>query len=121
MFERDASWADHSQALPLPAVRRGEQGHRARPDGEDSPTERGGVVWHTQGRASRLTMLWLALKLRRDPAHENPTLVIVTDRKDLDEQISEDVPRLRLPEPRARRERPRPARPPLRPDRARRS
>jgi type I restriction enzyme R subunit len=33
-------------------------------------------------------MLWLALKLRRDPAHENPTIVIVTDRKDLDEQIT---------------------------------
>ena len=46
-------------------------------------------------------MLWLALKLRRDPTHENPTLVIVTDRKDLDEQITEHVPRLRLPQPRA--------------------
>src|SRR5690606_30175203 len=34
-----------------------------------------------------LTMLWLALKLRRDPAHENPTLVLVTDRKNLDDQI----------------------------------
>lgn len=33
-------------------------------------------------------MLWLALKLRRDPLHENPTIVIVTDRKDLDAQIS---------------------------------
>ncbi|HQP37061.1 MAG TPA: type I restriction endonuclease subunit R, partial [Polyangiaceae bacterium] len=52
------------------------------------PTERGGVVWHTQGSGKSLTMLWLALKLRRDPKHDNPTLVIVTDRKDLDEQIS---------------------------------
>ena len=55
-------------------------------------------------------MLWLALKLRRDPAHENPTIVIVTDRKDLDEQIAEDVPRLRLPEPGPGRERARSAR-----------
>jgi type I restriction enzyme, R subunit len=46
------------------------------------PTERGGVVWHTQGSGKSLTMLWLALKLRRDAVHENPTLVIVTDRKD---------------------------------------
>jgi type I restriction enzyme R subunit len=53
-----------------------------------TPTERGGVVWHTQGSGKSLTMLWLALKLRRDAAHENPTLVVVTDRKDLDEQIA---------------------------------
>jgi type I restriction enzyme, R subunit len=52
------------------------------------PTDRGGVVWHTQGSGKSLTMLWLATKLRRDPTHENPTLVIVTDRKDLDEQIT---------------------------------
>ena len=52
------------------------------------PTERGGVVWHTQGSGKSLTMLWLALKLRRDPLHDNPTIVIVTDRVDLDEQIA---------------------------------
>lgn len=52
------------------------------------PSARGGVVWHTQGSGKSLTMLWLALKLRRDPAHGNPTLVIVTDRKDLDRQIT---------------------------------
>jgi type I restriction enzyme R subunit len=52
------------------------------------PTDRGGVVWHTQGSGKSLTMLWLALKLRRDPRHDNPTLVIVTDRKDLDDQIT---------------------------------
>lgn len=50
--------------------------------------ERGGVVWHTQGSGKSLTMLWLAIKLRRDPTHENPTLVIVTDRRDLDRQIT---------------------------------
>ncbi len=51
------------------------------------PQDRGGVVWHTQGSGKSLTMLWLALKLRRDPALENPTLVVVTDRIDLDRQI----------------------------------
>jgi type I restriction enzyme R subunit len=59
----------------------------ARVNAAPSPAERGGVVWHTQGSGKSLTMLWLALKLRRDPRHENPTLVIVTDRNDLDEQI----------------------------------
>jgi type I restriction enzyme, R subunit len=49
---------------------------------------RGGVVWHTQGSGKSLTMLWLALKLRRDPRHENPTIVLVTDRRDLDDQIT---------------------------------
>jgi type I restriction enzyme, R subunit len=52
------------------------------------PEDRGGVIWHTQGSGKSLTMLWLALKLRRDPVFENPTIVIVTDRTDLDDQIS---------------------------------
>ncbi|MFO0755694.1 MAG: type I restriction endonuclease subunit R [Byssovorax sp.] len=64
-----------------------------------NPTERGGVVWHTQGSGKSLTMLWLALKLRRDPAHENPTLVLVTDRKDLDEQITRTFHACRFPNP----------------------
>lgn len=64
-----------------------------------TPTGRGGVVWHTQGSGKSLTMLWLALKLRRDPLHENPTLVIVTDRKDLDEQISKTFVACGFPNP----------------------
>ena len=52
------------------------------------PSERGGVVWHTQGSGKSLTMLWLALKLRRDPAQQQPTIVLVTDRTKLDRQIS---------------------------------
>ena len=53
------------------------------------PEERGGVVWHTQGSGKSLTMLWLATKLRREPALNNPTIVVVTDRKQLDKQISD--------------------------------
>lgn len=64
-----------------------------------TPTDRGGVVWHTQGSGKSLTMLWLALKLRRDPTHENPTLVIVTDRKDLDEQITKTFLACGFPNP----------------------
>jgi type I restriction enzyme R subunit len=63
------------------------------------PTERGGVVWHTQGSGKSLTMLWLALKLRRDPTHENPTIVLVTDRKDLDQQITKTFAACGFPNP----------------------
>lgn len=64
-----------------------------------TPTERGGVVWHTQGSGKSLTMLWLALKLRRDPLHDNPTIVLVTDRKDLDEQITRTFRACGFPNP----------------------
>lgn len=51
--------------------------------------ERGGVIWHTQGSGKSLTMLWLAIKLRRLPQLQNPTLLIITDRQDLDRQITQ--------------------------------
>lgn len=54
----------------------------------DKPALRGGVVWHTQGSGKSLTMVYLAMKLRRQTKLENPMLVIVTDRQDLDEQIT---------------------------------
>ncbi len=50
--------------------------------------DRGGVIWHTQGSGKSLTMLWLCLKLKRQRELENPTLLIVTDRMDLDRQIT---------------------------------
>ena len=52
------------------------------------PEERGGVIWHTQGSGKSLTMLWLAAKLRREPRLSNPTIVVVTDRTQLDDQIA---------------------------------
>src|SRR3954466_15279187 len=63
------------------------------------PAERGGVVWHTQGSGKSLTMLWLALKLRRDPRHQNPTIVLVTDRKDLADQITRTFQACGFPNP----------------------
>jgi len=49
----------------------------------------GGVVWHTTGSGKSITMVYLAIKLRRqDAGFENPTILIVTDRIDLDNQIS---------------------------------
>ncbi|EIU7208015.1 type I restriction endonuclease subunit R [Pseudomonas aeruginosa] len=48
---------------------------------------RGGVVWHTQGSGKSLTMLMLAGALVREPLMANPTIVVVTDRNDLDDQL----------------------------------
>ncbi|MBB4199658.1 DEAD/DEAH box helicase [Rhodoblastus sphagnicola] len=56
--------------------------------GAVNPQRRGGVIHHTQGSGKSLTMVFLATKLRRLPEAENPTLVIVTDRTDLDDQIA---------------------------------
>ena len=53
-----------------------------------TPGARGGIVWHTQGSGKSLTMLWLALKLRRDESQRQPAIVIVTDRTKLDRQIA---------------------------------
>ncbi|MBN8714354.1 MAG: type I restriction endonuclease subunit R [Xanthomonadales bacterium] len=48
---------------------------------------RGGVIWHTQGSGKSLTMLMLAGALIREPAMANPTVVMITDRNDLDDQL----------------------------------
>jgi len=48
---------------------------------------RAGVVWHTQGSGKSLTMAFYAGRVVLHPAMENPTLVIITDRNDLDEQL----------------------------------
>ncbi len=63
----------------------------------DRADRRGGVVWHTQGSGKSLTMLFLAVSLRR--LLGNPTLVVVTDRRDLDRQISETFRRCGFPNP----------------------
>lgn len=47
----------------------------------------GGVVWHTQGSGKSLTMVMLAKNLALDLAAEDPHIILVTDRVDLDEQI----------------------------------
>ena len=46
-----------------------------------------GVVWHTQGSGKSLTMAFYAGKIIRHPAMRNPTLVVLTDRNDLDDQL----------------------------------
>ncbi|HLP79242.1 MAG TPA: type I restriction endonuclease subunit R [Acidobacteriota bacterium] len=68
-------------------------------DLEKRKSTRGGVIWHTQGSGKSLTMLWTAVKLRRIKSLHNPTLVIVTDRVDLDEQIKGTFIRCGFPNP----------------------
>ena len=50
--------------------------------------ERSGIVWHTQGSGKSLTMVMLAVKMRRDPELKQYKLVFITDRTQLDEQLS---------------------------------
>ena len=52
--------------------------------------DRTGLVWHTQGSGKSLTMIFAGQKLRRHPALDNPTVLIVVDRRDLKTQLSDD-------------------------------
>ena len=65
----------------------------------EKPNERGGVVWHTQGSGKSLTMLWLATKVRRNPRLASSTIVTVTDRTQLDNQIANTFRRCGFPAP----------------------
>jgi type I restriction enzyme R subunit len=56
---------------------------------------RAGVVWHTQGSGKSYTMVFYARKLRSDSRFENPTIVALTDRTDLDTQLHETFARER--------------------------
>jgi type I restriction enzyme R subunit len=55
----------------------------SRPDG----SHKGGVVWHTQGSGKSITMTCFAARVMREAAMENPTIVVITDRNDLDGQL----------------------------------
>ena len=55
----------------------------SRPGGD----RRIGVVWHTQGSGKSLSMVFYAGKIVKHPAMENPTIVVITDRNDLDDQL----------------------------------
>ncbi len=49
--------------------------------------KRAGVIWHTQGSGKSLSMVFYAGKIVQHPAMENPTIVVLTDRNDLDNQL----------------------------------
>jgi len=57
------------------------------PPGGDPGDRRIGVVWHTQGSGKSLTMAFYAGRIAREPMMENPTIVVLTDRNDLDDQL----------------------------------
>ncbi|MGY4831493.1 type I restriction endonuclease subunit R [Sphaerotilaceae bacterium SBD11-9] len=59
----------------------------SRPDGLPAAKGKGGVVWHTQGSGKSITMTCFAARVMQEPALENPTIVVITDRNDLDGQL----------------------------------
>ena len=68
--------------------------HRAAAHRQDAAQDgehdrRGGLVWHTQGSGKSLTMVFLVRKMRSRPAAARFKVVVVTDRKDLEKQLSE--------------------------------
>jgi len=56
---------------------------------DDSGRRRGGLIWHTQGTGKSLTMVMLVKCLIDDPEIVLPRVIVVTDRRDLDKQISD--------------------------------
>ena len=66
-----------------------DEGHyeAGRKPGGNPGDRRVGVVWHTQGSGKSLTMAFYAGAVVREPAMENPTIVVLTDRNDLDDQL----------------------------------
>jgi type I restriction enzyme R subunit len=66
----------------------GEGAYWSGPMEEGKPGDRrAGVVWHTQGSGKSFSMLFYAGRMARHPTMQNPTLVVLTDRNDLDDQL----------------------------------
>ena len=62
--------------------------YRTAPQVGGSPGDRRvGVIWHTQGSGKSLTMAFYAGRIILEPAMEDPTIVVITDRNDLDGQL----------------------------------
>jgi type I restriction enzyme R subunit len=59
----------------------------SRPDSSEAQRGKGGVVWHTQGSGKSITMTCFAARVMQEPAMQNPTIVVITDRNDLDGQL----------------------------------
>ena len=69
-------------------VRENRSGYMAQPMEAGKPGDhRVGVVWHTQGSGKSLTMAFYAGRVILHPAMRNPTIVVLTDRNDLDDQL----------------------------------
>ncbi|WP_299428157.1 type I restriction endonuclease subunit R [uncultured Meiothermus sp.] len=72
----------HAVQKALDSVKAASQG-----SAEEGKRGRGGVIWHTQGSGKSLTMTFFAGRLVLEPALQNPTIVVITDRNDLDDQL----------------------------------
>ena len=59
----------------------------SRPTTEAARKGKGGVVWHTQGSGKSITMTCFAARVMQEAAMANPTIVVITDRNDLDGQL----------------------------------
>ena len=81
---RAAELRQELQLVAEPPGRRYEPGRR---QGGHPGDRRIGVVWHTQGSGKSLTMAFYAGRIIREPTMENPTVVMLTDRNDLDDQL----------------------------------
>jgi len=57
----------------------------------DPSAARRGIVWHTQGSGKSLTMIFAARKLWNHPALQQPTIVIIVDREQLEEQMAGEL------------------------------
>ena len=75
------------QRAEVRVAEEGGQYEAGRKPGGELGDRRIGVVWHTQGSGKSLTMAFYAGAIVREPAMENPTVVVLTDRNDLDDQL----------------------------------
>ena len=83
------------ETIRAATIRRGDDDILDSADSDKSGTDHGGstgdrrigVVWHTQGSGKSLTMAFYAGAVIREPIMENPTIVVITDRNDLDDQL----------------------------------
>jgi type I restriction enzyme R subunit len=78
--------AAESKGKHLISLTKGLYSAGGKPGGEPGD-RRVGVVWHTQGSGKSLTMAFYAGRMVLHPAMENPTIVVLTDRNDLDDQL----------------------------------
>ncbi len=85
----EAAVAETLRAAKLQEVAADPPGHyeSGRKPGGELGDRRIGVVWHTQGSGKSLTMAFYAGRIVREPAMANPTVVVLTDRNDLDDQL----------------------------------
>ena len=64
---------------------------------DNNGLRKGGVIWHTQGSGKSLTMVMLAQLIATHPQIKNPKIILVTDRIDLDDQITETFKKCQIP------------------------